>query len=165
MNRRLPALSWVVLLLTCAVLPLAVSCSSIPADPDGTLERVSGGTLRVGVSNAPPFAEVNDTGGPSGSEADLVRKFAESLGAEVEFSESGEEILMERLAEGDLDLVIGGLSESSPWTDKAAFTRPYAEVTDDYGTTRRLVMAAPLGENAFLVRLERFLDQNGQDNG
>ena len=119
----------------------------------------------MGVSNAPPFAEVNETGGPSGSEADLVRRFAESLGAEVEFSESGEEILMERLAEGDLDLVIGGLSESSPWTDKAAFTRPYAEVTDDYGTTRRLVMAAPLGENAFLVRLERFLDQNGQDNG
>ena len=151
-----------VLLLAC-ILPLLAACASVPADPEGTLERVEGGTLRVGVSNSPPFTEVGGSGGPAGSEVELVRKFADSLDAEVEFSEAGEETLMQQLSEGDLDLVIGGLSSSSPWTDMAALTRPYAEVTDEYGKKRKLVMAAPLGENAFLVRLERFLAGAGGD--
>ena len=161
MTRRFPGFVWL-LVLVCAALPVTVSCGSLPADPEGTLERVSGGTLRVGVSNAPPFTDVAGDGEPSGSEADLVREFAASLKAGVEFTESGEEHLMQQLEEGDLDLVIGGLSDSSPWTDKAALTRPYAEVTDGYGKQRKLVMAAPLGENAFLVRLEEFLAEHGE---
>ena len=161
MTRRFPGFVWL-LFLACTVVPFTVSCSALPADPEGTLERVSGGTLRVGVSNAPPFTEVDGDGEPAGSETDLVRDFAASVDADVEFFESGEEHLMQRLAEGDLDLVIGGLSDSSPWTDKAALTRPYAEVTDGYGKQRKLVMAAPLGENAFLVRLEEFLTEHGE---
>ena len=160
MAYRIPGLVWLALLVL-ASLPLTVSCSSLPADPEDTLERVSGGVLRVGVSNSPPFTEVGGDGAPSGSETNLVRQFAESVDAEIEFVEAGEETLMQRLSEGDLDLVIGGLSDASPWTDKAALTRPYAEVTDEYGKTRKLVMAAPLGENAFLVRLEDFLREQG----
>lgn len=133
-----------------------VSCSGIPADPEGTLERVSGGTLRVGVSHSPPAADVG-SGEPEGAEPDLVREFAESLDAQVTWVEGGEEYLMEALKQGDLELVLGGLTESSPWTDKAALTRPYAESTNRWGDPQKHVFAAPLGENAFLSRLEEFL--------
>ncbi|MDN3481789.1 transporter substrate-binding domain-containing protein [Arthrobacter sp. APC 3897] len=132
------------------------SCSNFPADPEGTLDRVTGGTLRVGVSHSPPFTDVSGAE-PAGPETDLARDFAASLDAGIEWAEGGEEHLMEALKQGDLDLVIGGLTESTPWTDKAAVTRPYAESTDDWGKPRKHVLAAPLGENAFLSALEEFL--------
>ncbi|WP_341395687.1 transporter substrate-binding domain-containing protein [Arthrobacter sp. G119Y2] len=132
------------------------SCSNFPADPEGTLDRVTGGTLRVGVSHSPPATDVGGAE-PAGTEADLARDFAESLDAGVEWVEGGEEYLMEALKQGDLDLVIGGLTESTPWTGKAAVTRPYAESTNRWGDSEKHVLAAPLGENAFLSRLEQFL--------
>lgn len=144
-------------MLALVVLPFTVaSCSGFPADPDGTLDRVSGGTLRVGVSHSPPATDVSGSD-PAGSETELARDFAASLNAGVEWTEGGEEFLMESLAHGDLDLVIGGLTESSPWTDKAALTRPYAESTENWGDPRKHVLAAPMGENAFLSQLEEFL--------
>ncbi len=137
------------------------SCTNFPADPAGTLDRVTGGTLRVGVSHSPPATDVSGAE-PAGPEADLARGFAASLDAGVEWTEGGEEYLMEALKQGDLDLVIGGLTESTPWTDKAAVTRPYAESTNDWGEPRKHVLAAPLGENAFLSALEGFLADREQ---
>ena len=156
-TRTTAALLLVVLALT------AVSCSSVPADPEQTLDRVTGGTLRVGVSHAPPATDVGGAE-PAGPEADMARDFAQSLDAKVEWVEGGEEYLMEALKHGDLDLVIGGLTESSPWTDKAALTRPYAESTDSWGNQQKHVLAAPMGENAFLSRLEQFLAEREENS-
>ncbi|WAP51600.1 transporter substrate-binding domain-containing protein [Arthrobacter sp. ATA002] len=143
--------------LLAAVLALAgASCSNFPADPEGTLERVTDGTLRVGVSHSPPATNIKGAE-PTGPETDLVRDFAASLDAGVEWLEGGEEYLMEALKQGDLDLVIGGLTESTPWTDKAALTAPYAESTNRWGQTRKHVLAVRMGENAFLTTLEEFL--------
>lgn len=119
----------------------------VPADPDGTLARVTGGELRVGLSAVAP-----------GEEA-LVEGFAERLDAEVVWREGGEEQLMTALDDDELDLVIGGLTDATPWSTHAAVTRPFAESVDDRGRTVRHVMAAPLGENAFLVELERYLEE------
>jgi polar amino acid transport system substrate-binding protein len=127
----------------------------VPADPDGTLDRVSGGTMRVGITESPPWTELRD-GGRTGIEVDLAEDFARSLDARVEWTEGSEADLVEALERGELDLVIGGLTMRSPWSKHAAFTRPYAEATEQ-GRKERHVMAAPLGENAWLVRLERFL--------
>lgn len=118
----------------------------VPVDPDGTLERVRDGELRVGLAADSPAEEV------------LVEGFAEQVGAEVSWREGGEEQLMTALEDGELDLVIGGLTDASPWSTHAAITRPYAETVDDRGRTVRHVMAAPLGENAFLVELETYLE-------
>ena len=135
-----------------------VGCGlSIPADPDGTLQRVSGGTLRVGVSPHPPWTQIEAGGPPTGSEVDLVTEFAGTLDADVEWVVGGEEALINALERGELDLVIGGLTSKTPWEKKAAITRPYAEMTDPAGERQTLVMAAPMGENAFLMALERFL--------
>jgi hypothetical protein len=118
----------------------------VPVDPDGTLDRVRDGELRVGLTADSPAEEV------------LVEGFAEQVGAEVSWREGGEEQLMTALEDGELDLVIGGLTDASPWSTHAAITRPYAETVDDRGRTVRHVMAAPLGENAFLVELETYLE-------
>ena len=117
--------------------------------------------LRVGVSHNPPHTEVQDAAEPSGAEVTLVRDFAALLPAEIEWTMGGEEMLILALERGDLDLVVGGLTSDTPWTEHAAITKPYAETTDPEGKKVKLVMAARPGENAFLLRLERFLRERG----
>jgi ABC-type amino acid transport substrate-binding protein len=154
---------WRVLGAVAAVIGLLAACGvSVPTDPEGTLDRVIGGTLRVGVSPNPPWTEVTQGGEPTGSEVDLVREFAATLPAEVSWTVGGEEALIKRLEAGELDLVIGGLTADTPWEKHAAITKPYAEGTGPDGKRIKLVMAAPLGENAYLLRLEKFLLSRGQ---
>ena len=65
------------------VLLLSVGCG-FPNDQRGTLARVRGDTLHVGVSEAPPFIVRHVGGGAQGGvEAALVRAFADSHGAAV----------------------------------------------------------------------------------
>lgn len=135
---------------------LLSSCSAIsaniPADSEGTLSRVEDGTLVVGVSEHPPWTNISDTGEHSGSEVDLIRGFAEHVNAEIEWQQAPESVLAERIKNGEVDVVIGGLTDSSPWSSHMALTRPYAEIDGE-----KMVMGTPLGENAFLVELERHL--------
>jgi len=210
------------------VLPLAlvgigtIAGCGIPRDPDGTLDRVEGGVLRVGLHPDPPWAAVGGEG-PSGVEVALVNAFASELGAEIEWVEGTEADLFGAIKAGELDVVIGGFTSTSPWKANAAFTTPYLttelviglprgdtvlsldglEVAVEAGTeavalvdgtdaiavpvpdvrpdagpaaveaweledlglrpsgtslkSEAHVLATPLGENAFLVRLERFL--------
>ena len=154
--------SWRVTLLATVVTTLFAGCGvSIPTDPEGTLERVSGGTLRVGVSPNPPWTVTSGNAQPTGSEVDLVTEFAASLPAQVQWTVGGEEPLIKALERGELDLVIGGLTSDTPWTEHAGVTKPYGEATDPAGERVELVMAAPPGENAFLLRLEKFLLTRG----
>ena len=140
------------------LLALSACGLRIPVDPDGTLDRVQGGTLHVGVSPHEGWAEVVDGEGV-GREAELVEGFADSIDAEVVWTEGGEEHLMEALESGEVDLVIGGLSDATPWTTHAAITRTYLTTTEPDGTSTNHVMATPLGENAFLVALETYLTE------
>ncbi|WP_157157276.1 MULTISPECIES: transporter substrate-binding domain-containing protein [unclassified Diaminobutyricimonas] len=139
-----------------AAVPLLTGCGTIPTDPDGTFDRVSGGTLRVGVSLNSPWTEQVTEDQFEGTEVALVERFADELDAEIQWTMAGEEALIRRLEHDQLDLVIGGLTDQTPWIDKAAITRPYAETSDEHGT-RKHVMAVPMGENRFLVELETFL--------
>jgi polar amino acid transport system substrate-binding protein len=112
-----------------------LSGCAFPADPDGTLERVRGGVLRAGVAPADPWVQVDARGNPSGVEVELVRRFARTLDARVEWVEGSESELMEALHGGQLDIVIAGLTRQSEWSRTAALTRPYA--------TTQTVIAAP----------------------
>ncbi len=205
----------------------------LPRDPQGTLDRVTGGTLRVGAIIAEPWA-VREGEVATGVEAGLAKTFAASLGSDVRWNFGAEGELLAALERHELDLVIGGLTRSSPWSKRLGFTTPYftsqvvvgapagtlaaagrlngvrvlvregsatAKYLEDEGAVpvrvpdlsaadgpvaapewelRRLglqpgdhilyrrahVMAVPPGENAFLVRLERFLDgQSGEIEG
>lgn len=151
--------------LLLAVLLMLTGCaSSFPADPQGTLEKAQGGTLRVGASINGDWVRISaDTSGAvrssdvQGTEADLVRDFAAQLGADVEWVAGTEQVLAEELKHGGLDLVIGGLDDKTPWVTHAGLTRPYAESRDERGNLHKHVMLVPMGENAFLLELDKFL--------
>lgn len=147
-------------LLAVVVAALLSGCGlQVPADPDGTLDRVSGGILRVGLAPNGDFTQVTDAG-VAGSEVALVDDFAERIDADIEWQVGSEEALVRDLEAGELDLVIGGLTEKTPWSDKAGMTRPYEEFTDARGEKHKLVMLVPLGENAFLSELETHLTES-----
>jgi ABC-type amino acid transport substrate-binding protein len=133
---------------------------SLPADPEGTLDRVRDGQLRVGVSTNAPWTETPDGAEPAGIEPDLVRGFAATLNARIQWSEGGEQKLVDELERGNLDLVVGGLTKDTPWSEQVAVTAPYAQVEDGHGETHKHVMATRPGENAFLVELEDFLAEH-----
>jgi hypothetical protein len=149
-----------------AALLAITGCGTYPTDPEGTLERVRGGTLRVGASVNGDWVRIPEGGSSparvEGSEADLVRQFAEHLGAEVEWVQGTEHVLAEELKHGTLDVVIGGLDDKTPWSTHAGLTRPYTESKDSRGSLHKHVMLVPLGENAFLLELDRFLLGSGQ---
>jgi ABC-type amino acid transport substrate-binding protein len=133
----------------------------VPTDPDGTLERVrSEGTLRVGASPRPGWVELTGGADPRGREPDLVTAFADELGAEVEWTIGGEEHLVGLLEDGELDLAVGGFTDANLWMDRVGLTRPYTEVEAD-GRTESHVMMVPMGENALMSELERWLDEHG----
>jgi ABC-type amino acid transport substrate-binding protein len=138
-------------------LTLVSSGCGVPADPDGTLSRVSGGELRVGVTERPPWVELPEGAEPQGIEPELVRQFAEQLDAEVSWVEGSEQKLVGDLEHGVVDLVIGGIPADTPWSEHAGITRPYASATDEHGQPHEPVMLVPIGENAFLLELDRFL--------
>jgi polar amino acid transport system substrate-binding protein len=221
---RLPGTVPAVLAVVAVAAVLAAGCG-IPRDPESTLDRVRGGTLRAGITASEPWTTL-EGGRPGGVEVELVERFATELGARVEWVDGSEADLIGALEVRELDLVVGGLTADTPWQAKAAITRSYAttrvvvavptsqpppddiaglrvaveagtdaagiledktdavpvrvpDVTQVKGSAVAIdewllddldladtgvhlskakhVMATPLGENAFLVRLERFL--------
>jgi polar amino acid transport system substrate-binding protein len=137
-------------ILSCLLITL--SACSLPRDPDGTLTSVRGRVMRVGVIPHPPWTI--DTGStPTGVEPDIVAAIAHELGATIEWVRKPEHELFRELHERQLHLVIGGLTDTLPWKQEVAFTRPY------YTDHERHVLAAPPGENAWLVAIERGLER------
>jgi ABC-type amino acid transport substrate-binding protein len=151
MRRTLCALTAVMLLST-------TGCGlTMPTDPDGTLDSVRGEVLHVGISANGGLTVVDDEGDHTGSEVEAVEGFAEHLDARIDWTVGSEEALVRALERGDLDLVAAGLTDATPWAEHAGMTRPYTEVDGADGTTHKLVMLVPMGENAFLTELETFL--------
>jgi ABC-type amino acid transport substrate-binding protein len=147
----------VTLIMTLFTGVTAIGCGTVPRDPEKTLEQVTGATLRVGVSHHPPWTETGQDPEPTGTEIELVKSFARTLDAKIEWVVGGEEALIAALEHGELHLVVGGLTAETPWTEQVAITKPYAEMRDPRGERQKLVMAAPPGENAYLLTLEKFL--------
>src|SRR5690606_37670319 len=97
---------------------------------------------------------------PGGTEVELVTGFARSVGAEPVFVVGGEEALVKQLEEGEIDVLVGGLTAKSPWSKHVALSRPYAETPEDGKQVKRVVAVVP-GENALLSELEHYLDEEG----
>jgi polar amino acid transport system substrate-binding protein len=144
-------------------LTLLLSACDFPSDAAGTLDRVEGGMLRVGVTvNAPWVAAVD--GEPGGLEPDLVRQLARNLSAEIDWVQSSEATLVRLLRDREIDLLIGGLTEDSPWGSEVGFTQPYARASSGPGRPSEAhVMAVPPGESAFALALDRFLQARRGD--
>lgn len=138
------------------VMAFVVIGCAIPRDPEGTYERVQGGTMRAGLTENEPWTRLVE-GQPAGIEVDLLVGFAEQLDAEIDWTQGSEAELLERLHQGELDVVAAGLKKSTPWAKQVGLTRPYITVRGgDH------VLAVRSGENRWLMELELFLEAHRQ---
>ena len=133
-----------------AVVAGAGGCD-FPADVEGTLDRVSGGTLRVGVIDDPPWVVLESGGEPVGVEPELVRQFAETIDAEIEWVEGTESDLAAAMGGFQLDLLIGGLTRDFPYTDDVAMTRPYVDTEIEIGVPPGTELPDELGGERIYV--------------
>lgn len=137
--------------LAAASVVLVLAGCGIPRDPEGTLERIRGGRIRAGISENAPWTALSG-GQPDGIEPRLLKELARELDADIEWSQDSEGDLLGALGRRELDVYVGGLTESTPWSDQVALTQPYlAEGGEEH------VMAVPQGENRWLLELDRFL--------
>lgn len=118
---------WVGVVLALFACALLTACR-YPDDPNGTLERVSSGTLRVGVTENPPWVVRLGEGaaaGATGVEPALLQTLASELSSEIRWYWGNESELLAALEAGQLDVAIGGFREADPIKAVVGFTRPY----------------------------------------
>ena len=79
--------------------------------------------MRVGITEHDPWTILE--GEPEGVEVELLERFADDLDATIEWTEGSEQELFGALADGSLDVVIGGLTATNPYSKEATFTHPF----------------------------------------
>lgn len=124
-----------------------------PRDPEGASARIEGKVLRAGAAENPPWVRFRGEA-VEGLEADLVREAAAEMHARVVWIRGPESQLMKDLKDQRLDLVAAGVDEQNPWVKELGATQPYVTVADE-----KHVLVVPPGENGWLLRLDRFLQE------
>ena len=108
------------------LLALTLGGCEFPKDANSTLERVRAGQpLRIGWSAAEPWTRGTGAQEPHGIESELVRVWAQSLGARIEWVAGGEAQLVQALQENTVDVALAGFEKSAPWGGKIGQTQPY----------------------------------------
>jgi polar amino acid transport system substrate-binding protein len=97
-----------------------------PNDGEDTLKKVQNGTLRVGFTNAEPWISSTGTGA-QGLEAGIINEFAASLHAKVSWIQGTEEQLYKALRRNEIDVLLAGITDQTPWKKEVGLTRPYLE--------------------------------------
>src|SRR5215213_817635 len=140
-------------ILLLLILCLTVACSNLPRDPKETLRTVQTRPMRVGLVEHSPWV-VRTTGEPMGVEVDLVRQFAAALGTTPEWHWGGEQEQLEALQDYQLDLVIGGLTDRSPWRKYVGMTSPYFTETYRVGVQASSPLESVKGAQVAILRGE-----------
>lgn len=117
------------LMTAVAVADLLVgACAELPRDPENGLLRIRAEhRLRVGLLEQPPFV-LRTPAGPAGAEVEAVRELARELGAAPEWFWGSEQEHFQALEQHELDIVVGGISDETPWFGRIGLTRAYLEV-------------------------------------
>lgn len=128
---------------------LATACGDFPRDPDGTLERVrSEGSFRVAIVMAPAG------GGPTAEVTALLRSIGKSAGAKPRLVWGEAEPMLNRLEQGELDLVVGRFEKKSPWARLVTIGPPLRR--EKQGKVEfHLAPVMRNGENAWIGLVER----------
>ncbi|MDT0691645.1 transporter substrate-binding domain-containing protein [Salegentibacter sp. F188] len=129
------------------------SCDNYPQDTYGTFEEVKGGTLLVGYAENPPWVIASERE-LAGIEVELIKGFAKSINAEIEWVNKNQHLLLEELEHRNLHFVISGLTKSTPWTSRVSVTGSFLEYQG-----QKHVIAVPPGEHRLLFELEDFLNE------
>ena len=138
-------------LLLGSVWGLLASNPHFPKDPENTLKRVQlGKTLRVGYTHAEPWV-VPSGPEPQGIEPDLVRAFAQTLKARVTWVAGTEQHLYQALEQHELDLLIAGATDESPWKEQVGLTHPYLRTSVYVGSAPGVVVGADIKDRPVAV--------------
>lgn len=126
---------------------LAGGCN-LPKDPEGTAQRVQGGTLRVGVLGD-ELGEVDQI---------AIETVAAAFDAEVDYRYGPAHALIASLESGDIELIAGDIPADTPFQHDVGLTRPFGSVVIG-GEQKDRVLALRMGENGFLTRVEHALPE------
>ena len=135
----------------------ACSCADFPRDPEGTLDRVRAErSFKVGL--------VAPLSGRDPKVDALLRRVEKVSGARGQVESGDGEPLLNRLEEGELDLVIGRFEAASPWKRLVSFSPPLR--VEKLGKTKfNLVAVMRNGENAWIGLIEREARKVGEPAG
>lgn len=135
-------------LVLCLTL-LVASCGDFPRDPEGTLERVrTQGSFRVGLITA------NEEGGSAREVANLLASIGQRTGARPEVMQGDGEPMLDRLEQGELELVIGRFEKRSPWA-RLVTIGPPLRIEKQGKAEFHLAPVMRNGENAWITLVER----------
>lgn len=125
---------------------LVAACDgSFPRDPEGTSERVQRSrVLRVGATEHAPWIVRSGEADARGPEAELVKRFARSLGARIDWRFGQQEALLLSLEAFELDLVLGGLRKDTLFSEQVGLTRPWFVERWGVGVRRGLEVPSEL---------------------
>jgi polar amino acid transport system substrate-binding protein len=113
------------ILVLALFLPLMFSCGGAQPKASAPRQRV----LLVGTTgDAPPYA-FRRGDGLDGLEVDLARELGKALGRPVDLVEMPFEELLDSLLEGQVDLVMAGLTITASREVRVAFGEPYVRTT------------------------------------
>jgi len=138
---------------------MLAACQNYPRDTAGTLERVRAGhILRVGLVAGE--AEARDRE----KIAAYLERVRRATGAKLVVTRGAAESLLLRLDQGALDLVIGDMSENTPWIADVMVIEPISETM--LGKDR--ILLSPIarnGENRWIMLLERAVRDGAGEGG
>jgi polar amino acid transport system substrate-binding protein len=97
-----------------------------PNDPEHSLDKISNGTIRVGFTHAEPWVFPSDSGA-RGIEAFLIAAFAKTVNAKIDWTEGTEEQLYNALKHHEIDILLAGITDETPWKNEIGLTQPYLE--------------------------------------
>jgi polar amino acid transport system substrate-binding protein len=112
---------------TVLVLSLVVGFAAGAFAADSVLGRiVADDELRVGTSGAqPPFSLVSKSGDLIGFDIDLANLIADAMGVEVTFVQKPFGQLLDALEEGEVDIIMSGMTMTPARNLRVAFVGPY----------------------------------------
>lgn len=135
-------------ILLCFTALAGAGCEQFPRDPGGTLDRIrTEGTFRVGIAS--PLEEQ----GLSPEARRLLERVSQGSGARAQIERGEAEPLLDKLEQGQIDLVLGHFEKKSPWKPLVTFGPPL-RVEKSGDTTFHLAAAMRNGENAWIALVE-----------
>jgi polar amino acid transport system substrate-binding protein len=138
---------------------LAIGCE-YPRDAGGTFRRVRHDVIRAGVVRNHPWVDLNNDV-PTGIEPQLLQRLAELLNAKINWTIGSETMLVEQLEARQLDVVIGGMTNDTPWSDRIGMSQWYVSAIDPIDKKKRKhVWAVMPGESRWLLEIDRFLENH-----
>lgn len=81
--------------------------------------------MRVGVSQSRGLCDLKEGAEPTGIEVQLIKGYARSIGAEIEWVQGSQEQIVELLKVYEVDLAVGGYTNKTSFKKHIALSRPY----------------------------------------